>query len=700
MAYVAIASDLNGHVFSIDENGNLLRNQQGPAGPMIYPGLGMPIGTGWDNVWCLAATRSSGRLLLAGVVSDSGQPDDGRLVSAQTPDEFIDTWNKVTPQDTGQTWPGLDSIMGGLDGVVYAVDSGGNLRAKLFTLMPDGSLQPNSGDAVLASGWSLEVTPFTNGVRFFDVGNAGLLRYYSATASGSDLPNGQWVDLAPAWTRFQNFFGAGPLAIYTISSEGVLALQQFSDDGTVVRLQGAGEVLGSGLAGWSGLLANIEGYCWPQVQQAGGSITFKVAGRLTSPAVKTPSRYSVDFRRLRRMRQGVEANYDQIVAPGPQNLSAAPGFLKDDWLDNGAQWPDAFNVTIGAQWKSGIYAARCTDEQQQSFYIPFVVRPRAKSSAFAVIANTNTWCAYNNWGGKGKYVHSHPIPGVLPFDRPHPGLTPDVFNHDVPCEITNESHHLLRAELWILGWLEDLGPAYACDMFTDWDLHAGIPGIGDGSADRYQGLILTTHPEYWTLDEYDHLKRYQEQGGSIVYLGGNVGYEQVVLKDRSMLIFPGLDRSKFPDDATNEQIRVPCLLRNCCDRPERALIGVGFENTAGLSVNGQPYILQQDPGTNPALAGLTLSKGAAMGSTSADPGHEADGWEVDVRGPGTPPQANAPEALLAARGDGLTGHMLFYETGHGGVVFAGSSLDLGGSLAVDANLQRIVQNALDQCLKH
>ena len=149
------------------------------------------------------------------------------------------------------------------------------------------------------------------------------------------------------------------------------------------------------------------------------------------------------------------------------------------------------------------------------------------------------------------------------------------------------------------------------------------------------------------------------------------------------------------------------------NRPEHALLGVGFQNCEQAAVEGQPYLLQQEPGaegSNPVLSGVTLHKGDQIGATSVDVDppvagstviktYHVDGWEVDQRGAGTPPNAYGPAALLALGGDAaFSGEMLCFDTDAGGIVLAGSSLNFGGSLVADANLQRIVQNALDQCL--
>jgi hypothetical protein len=112
-----------------------------------------------------------------------------------------------------------------------------------------------------------------------------------------------------------------------------------------------------------------------------------------------------------------------------------------------------------------------------------------------VLANTNTWNAYNDWGGRSKYGLR---PGaVLSFERPNPGSSPAD---------DGQLNHLTRAELWVLGWLEDAG--FTTDVFTDHDFHAGISALQD-----YKALILSTHPEYWTPQMLDNLNRYLAAGG-------------------------------------------------------------------------------------------------------------------------------------------------------------------------------------------
>lgn len=749
MAHVAIASDLSGTLFAIDYHGDLFRNRHASGtrrSRLLHPGLGVRVGQGWSAVRHIAATRLADGVLLAGV------GENGELVTALGPVSPADEWSpvaapKAAPQAStssgvaGAAPLSLRSIFGGAGGVLYMVTDAGALVRQTFTStrQPGAALQAGPIDVIEPAGWGDALALFTNGDGvFFDITSNGTLRYQTTTPANDRPSKDRWLALARAWSRYQGVFGAGAGALYAIGSEGTLERRTYAvaSDGQVqLAPRHSADVVGSGIYPWAGLAADIEGYCWPQSQRAGHKVDFKVGARLSVPpdgtptTVPDPAIYTVEFRRLRRMQDGKEAVYDEIkpTSFAGKTFTAPRYELASDWLTKGAGWADSFSLTIPdlppndpTYWRSGVYSARCTDSSGRDFYISFVVKPKEPSAPFAVIANSNTWNAYNSWGGYGKYSHTYPVPSTLPFLRPHPCLTPDVAGTTAalqkygPSVLTN-SCHLLRAELWVLGWLEDLGAKYAYDMYTDRDLHEGIPGIGDGVAPRYKGLILNTHPEYWTREMYDHVKAYRDQGGSIVYLGGNGAYEEVVLKPDGMHmgIFPGLDRSGFPSNCSNEQLRLYCLMRGpSVNRPEHALFGVGFQHCQQATIEGQPYLLHQEPGapgSNPVLAGVTLHMGDALGATSVDVAppttagvvttYDADGWEVDQRGDGTPPQAYAAEALLAIGDDqAFSGEMLAYKTDMGGVVFAASSINFGGSLTQDPNLQRIVQNVLDQCL--
>src|SRR5262245_28544682 len=70
MAHVAISSDLSGSIFAVDHLGDLCLNQHARAdgtGPLVHPGLGKHVGSGWNGVQHLAVVKLGDRLLFAAV---------------------------------------------------------------------------------------------------------------------------------------------------------------------------------------------------------------------------------------------------------------------------------------------------------------------------------------------------------------------------------------------------------------------------------------------------------------------------------------------------------------------------------------------------------------------------------------------------------------------------------------------------------
>src|SRR5207237_998408 len=81
------------------------------------------------------------------------------------------------------------------------------------------------------------------------------------------------------------------------------------------------------------------------------------------------------------------------------------------------------------------------------------------ASDFLVVANTNTWNAYNAWGGQSNYT-SNGDGVLLSFERPNPEARPSARTGDA-----YQNNHLVAAEVWLQTWLEDSG--YRFDVCDD-----------------------------------------------------------------------------------------------------------------------------------------------------------------------------------------------------------------------------------------
>jgi hypothetical protein len=377
----------------------------------------------------------------------------------------------------------------------------------------------------------------------------------------------------------------------------------------------------------------------------------------------------------------------------PEPFAASAQTTAPDWVSGGCNWSTTFGLTIPPGWPSGIYAAQCSDTNGDTFHIVFIVKPVWSGRKILALASTNTWSAYNDWGGHSKYGPNYTT--VLTFLRPNRYTTP-VDDGQI--------NHLTRADLWILGWLEDRG--YLPDVITDTDLHKGF-----GELNQYAALILNSHPEYWSLEMVDAVQSYLGAGGSILYLGGNGMFERCIFNAdaSSLTFFNGGD-----SDGGDVAHRAPAFLRNQSPpRPERAILGVGFlfsSNNWGGDAPEVAYPYEVRMAEHPLFAGTGVTNGTLIGQTGRQ-GGGASGWEMDTSISGNhgddgfivsatvgeTDRGTAPSGLLLLARGTNTGHsadMTYYDTGEGGFVFSVGSICFGGSLVQDAVLQAVVKNAL------
>ena len=137
----------------------------------------------------------------------------------------------------------------------------------------------------------------------------------------------------------------------------------------------------------------------------------------------------------------------------------------------------------------------------------FILRNPAAPSAVLLKLSTNTWQAYNPWGGHSLYPNGdNETRGlVVSFDRPTP---PSLFEYDI----------------YLVRWLEALAPEIGgVDFATNFDVH-----LDRALLERYKLVITGGHDEYWSKEEFDAFEdRIWRQGKHTCFFGGNTAYCQV-----------------------------------------------------------------------------------------------------------------------------------------------------------------------------
>jgi hypothetical protein len=699
-----VISDQNGNLYAVTESGELLHNRHAdgdPERPLIYPGTGRRIAVGFQDIRRVISWGEPSKSHLALITSDGTMFYNRveRPESAAPPLVLPAIGSRVT---TG--WGNVSKVFCDQTGAVYSLSPSGELHKNQLIVIGNQAtlLQPELENR-LGSGWTGLLHVFSAGPgRFLSVDLGGVLRYNDelplvpGSAPRLAYP-GAGVPVVKCWDTLVAIFSAGGGGIYAITTEGDLLHSRLRVDGRRPPLMSPGHGKSVGKVCQACRLSTmVEGYCWPLSVAPGETIDFKVSVNPQGALQKGPVTYRVRYLRLRRVVQPVRpSGYIDVSDHRPMG-SAGPYTAEFQdagprvW-ETGCNWKSSFQLTIprDGAWRSGLYAAECCPDgadpsEAGAYYVVFVVNPPVgERTKLAVLSNINTWNAYNCWGGSSKYCchDGSPLPRRLSFERPNPATCPSELQTRECPAVRPQTAHLTRAELWVLTWLEDNG--YPFHLYSDHDLDRGIEGISKGDW-RYEALMLNTHPEYWTTRMHGNLERYVSGGGSVIYLGGNGIYEQVEYERRGKAM-QVLQHASDADLATcdNNHIRKSSLFRNL-GRPERAILGVGYEYVDGQTA--APYEV-----TAPEHPLLDRVVGTTIGTEGLY--CPASGWEMDVRGTGTP-----SGTTLLARGTNApgnpTGAEMVYRQIRQNFVFSVGSLSFGASLVVDNNLQQILKNVL------
>ncbi len=218
------------------------------------------------------------------------------------------------------------------------------------------------------------------------------------------------------------------------------------------------------------------------------------------------------------------------------------------------------------------------------------------SKQILVLASTNTWQAYNSWGGASQYIYDESTneyvtqpAQIVSFHRPNRMAHP----------IGNDGH-LVNAELHLIGWLERNG--YSYDIAADIDLHED-----DRLLNRYHLVIINVHSEYWSSDMLVNLKAYLNQGGSLAYLGGNGIYWRVTLQDNQIEVQKDEHRHHHAGRKGGNWREL--------GQPESSILGVEFSREGYNTFYPYRVLLPE----HWAFAGTNLKKGDMIGEEGLNP---------------------------------------------------------------------------------
>ena len=392
-------------------------------------------------------------------------------------------------------------------------------------------------------------------------------------------------------------------------------------------------------------------------------------------------------------------------------------FHDDDLLD--AAWNVDFAFQVPDDLESGVYAARLRTTTSED-YVPFFVRPpRGTTTAnIAFLVPTFSYLAYGSTGtigmaGRMSTYSTHTDGSGVGYSsrlRPITNMRPKISTNN-PWQFMADTH--------LVDWLEVKG--FDVDIITDGDLHAE----GAALLEPYNVVLTGTHPEYYSWEMLQGVGTYLEQGGRLMYMGGN-GFYWIAPIDPSGTYIELRRRDGTnawhgaPGEHRHSITGEPGGLWRFRGLAPQALVGVGF--TAQGFDRNSPF--QRMPGSfDPRVSFIFegVGENELIGNHPSlvlefgGAGSELDRVDYAL---GSPPhtlilatsfghsdayQHVVEEVAMSDSQQGGTvneqvkADMAYLEYPNGGAVFSTSSIAWGGSLSFndyDNNVSRITENVL------
>jgi len=293
---------------------------------------------------------------------------------------------------------------------------------------------------------------------------------------------------------------------------------------------------------------------------------------------------------------------------------------------HGCGWPVAHSLIIPADWTSGYYEVRMKVEDHGG---KFERRNRrtAESTTFFVVRNptpgsrtkillqlaTNTYNAYNNWGGFSLYSY-HGRDNVqghrVSFDRPSNSM-------------------FYRWEYDFVKWAEREGYVIDYAVNSDLEFHPEI-------LDAYQLVLSVGHDEYWSAPMRDNLEAFIGKGGNVAFFSGNSVCWQVRSEDdgRALTSWKQWYNMDPVYSAGSHDTLSTLWSHHLVKRPENELTGVGFlyggyHKSHGQFMDGSGAYTVHRP-DHWLFADTDLKRDDDFGGKNTIVGYECDGCEMTM----------------------------------------------------------------------
>jgi len=249
----------------------------------------------------------------------------------------------------------------------------------------------------------------------------------------------------------------------------------------------------------------------------------------------------------------------------------------------------------------------------ESFFVLRAAEPGKNSSILLQLA-TNTYNAYNNWGGSSLYAYNGRA---------------NLQGHRVSFQRPTSSQ-FGKWEFPFVAWAENNG--YSLDFAANLDLEQR-PDL----LKNYKLVLSVGHDEYWSTPMRDHLEEYIARGGNVAFFSGNTCCWQVRSEDAGNALVSWKQRYNadpiFPSG--NHKLLSTLWSHHLVARPENGLTGVGFlhggyhrshdqfmDGSGGYTVHRAEHWI---------FAQSNVKRGDTLGSKNTIVGYECDGCEIILR---------------------------------------------------------------------
>ncbi len=380
----------------------------------------------------------------------------------------------------------------------------------------------------------------------------------------------------------------------------------------------------------------VSGYCWPQSVRTGDQVALHMSSAGARPVRVEIAR--VGAQRDVVFRSAAVATDDHET---PKDASSS-----------GCGWPAAVSVDVEPWWRSGYYEVVMeidVGEKVRRDFAFFVVRPTSGQRIVIALA-TNTWHAYNDFGGMNLYTGGTHVamqrpmaPGYLhkPLGKGRRVTAtgePDPQNaaHVGYISLNHLSSYAGSAgwpdwEQPFIAWAEHEG--FEIGVCTNADLEEHPEVLDDA------GLYLSVgHDEYWSKGMRDTVERFVARGGNAAFFSGNTSLWQVRIEgdDRDVMVgYKGFFKND-PLMGTPRETEVTTFWSDVIvGRPENTMTGVTFTRggyhrigrnvpagSGGYTVHRPAHWIFNDTG---------LSYGDVLGSRATVVGYECDGCAFTYR---------------------------------------------------------------------